>query len=131
MVTRGKTPDNILEQCYQICVHYLSGKWLSISKDEIIMKRLTGGFTNQSYYCALPEDITCLECEPREVVIKLYGKKHFKSYDKEIDDDLRLTDGLISYIVANNNLCPQLYGVYTDGQIMQYIEVLLKINKLF
>ena len=53
---RGTTPENIKSQCFQLCQQYLGGVWLNLTIDEVEVKRLSGGLTNQLYYCAINED---------------------------------------------------------------------------
>ncbi|CAG2178421.1 unnamed protein product, partial [Oppiella nova] len=53
---RGQTPDNIKDRCFHLCRDYLGDVWLNVTIDDIEVKRLSGGLTNQLYYCALNED---------------------------------------------------------------------------
>jgi hypothetical protein len=90
-IIRGKTPENIEQQCLQLCADYLSGQWIHISREQLVFKRITGGFTNQLYFCSLPYDMKPISCEPKQVVIKFYGEKNIsKQVTKHsmIDKDL-------------------------------------------
>jgi hypothetical protein len=122
-IIRGKTPENIKQQCLQLCADYLSGQWIHISREQLVFKRITGGFTNQLYFCSLPYDMKPISNEPKQVVIKFYGEKHFKTNDETLDDRQRFTDGIIGLTVANNKLGPDIYGLFPSGQIMDFIEV--------
>ncbi|CAG2116731.1 unnamed protein product [Medioppia subpectinata] len=55
-ILRGPTPPRIKEKCYDLCREYLGGVWLNVTVGDIEVKRLTGGATNQLYYCAFNED---------------------------------------------------------------------------
>src|SRR6185437_7406451 len=65
---RGDTPQDIKKRCYNLCQDYLGGVWLQVNINDIEVKRLSGGLTNQLYYCALNEDHRKLvTTEPKEV----------------------------------------------------------------
>ncbi|CAG2174458.1 unnamed protein product, partial [Oppiella nova] len=118
---RGSTPDDIKAKCFQLCVDYLGGVWSHISIDDIEVKRLSGGLTNQLYYCALNEDLrNSDETEPQEVAIRLYQDKHFNNWDNEGNE--RLTDVIIALIMSEKNLGPKIYGLFESGQIMAYYQ---------
>ncbi|XP_054157298.1 choline/ethanolamine kinase-like, partial [Oppia nitens] len=108
--------NDFKHKCYELCRNYLADIWLTVGIDDIEVRRLTGGFTNQLYYCAI-NDIhrTSDASAPQEVVIKLYLTKQFKENE-------RTNDTIIGLLVSELGLGPKLYGVFTDGQIQQYYQ---------
>ncbi|CAG2178827.1 unnamed protein product, partial [Oppiella nova] len=116
---RGRTPSDIKDICLQLCSDYLGGVWPQVSIDDIQVKRLSGGLTNQLYYCALNEDLRNSDTtEPQEVVLRLYEAKHFNNMDNEGNE--RLSDTIISVLVSEYNLGPKIYGLFESGQILKY-----------
>ncbi len=118
---RGDTPCDIKEKCLQLCVDYLGGIWLQVSLETVEVRRLTGGMTNQLYYCAIPKDSVPIGDEPREVAIRLYGGKHFNN--SVCDGDERLSDVIIAILVSDRYLGPKIYGLFQNGQIQKYYKV--------
>ena len=123
---RGKTPEDIKHKCFQLCRAYLGGIWLKLTVDQIQVKRLNGGLTNQLYYCAINEDKQSSAAkEPKEVAIRLYAAKHFNNYEETTNE--RLTDTVIALLVSENGLGPKIYGLFEEGQIQSYYKVSLKL----
>ena len=56
VLERGETPEGIEQKCFQLCKDYLGGVWMTLTFNEIQVKRMSGGLTNQLYYCAINED---------------------------------------------------------------------------
>ncbi|XP_054157302.1 choline/ethanolamine kinase-like [Oppia nitens] len=119
---RGNTPDNIKETCLNLCKDYLADIWLNITIDDMEFKRLSGGLTNQLYYCAIKQcdnDNNNKEIKsPIEVAIRLYESKHFNNYDNKGYE--RLTDTVVALMVSQNKLGPKIYGMFEKGQIQKY-----------
>jgi len=129
-ILRGTTPENIKQRCYDLCKDYLAGVWLKVEIDQIEVKRLSGGFTNQLYYCAISKPIKSNNDEPQEVAIRLYGGKHFNNLD--CGQNERLTDVIIALLVSQCKLGPKIFGLFEDGQIQQYYKVsAFSLNKNF
>ena len=119
---RGKTPEDIKEQCFDFCRQYLAGVWLEVTVDQIVVNRITGGLTNQLYYCAIDDNASGGALSgrvPREVAIRLYGDKHFNN--EEVNE--RLNDIIIGVMVSQNNSGPKVYGLFEQGQIMAFHKV--------
>jgi len=117
---RGQTPEDIKQQCHQLCKEYIGGVWNDISSDQFNLNRISGGLTNQLYCCSLNSDLIAKNNCPKEVVIRLYGKKHFNNLDQ---DNERHSDSIVSLIMSTNKLGPKLYGVFSGGEILQHIQV--------
>ena len=118
---RGTTPQDIEQKCFDLCRNYLGGVWLKLTIDEVEVKRLSGGLTNQLYYCGINEDKRSDAKEPQEVAIRLYEDKHFNNSENETNK--RLTDTIIALMVSQNGLGPKIYGLFESGQIMRYYKV--------
>ncbi|CAG2106607.1 unnamed protein product, partial [Medioppia subpectinata] len=116
---RGSTPDSIQDSCFLLCREYLGGVWLNVTVGDIEVKRLSGGLTNQLYYCAVNEDKrTINDNVPQEVAILLYQNKHFNHSD--INGIERLTDVIIAQSMSDKGLGPKIYGLFASGQILKY-----------
>jgi hypothetical protein len=68
-----------------------------------------------------------ISCEPKQVVIKLYGAKHFKTNDETLDDRQRFTDSIIGLTFVNNKLGPEIYGLFPSDDIFLQMYVLIRI----
>jgi hypothetical protein len=125
MIQRGSTPPNIKQKCHSLCGLYLGGVWTEVSIDDIKVERLSGGFSNQLYYCGVNEDHRCGDTDvPQEVVIILYQEKLFKNVST--DGSNRLKDTVVALMMSEHNLGPKVYGISNGGQIMSYHKVLEK-----
>jgi hypothetical protein len=122
-IFRGETPEDIEHKCFDLCQKYLGGVWLRVSIDEIEVKRLSGGFTNQLYYCAINKNIKPIGDEPQEVAILIYGRKHVLSPGCVGNE--RLTDVVIALLVSEYKLGPKIYGLFENGQIQSFYKVLV------
>ncbi|XP_054163658.1 choline/ethanolamine kinase-like [Oppia nitens] len=111
---RGETPEDVKQRCLQLCKDYLSNEWLDQTVDTFEFKRLTGGMTNQLYYCSLPT-VSNTSQTPQEVCIRFYGPKHF-------NEDERLSDIIIALLVSESHIGPKILGIFEDGQILQYLK---------
>ena len=116
---KGETPVDIKEKCVKLCQDYLGGVWLEQTIDTIQLRRVSGGFTNQLYYCAVGQPSTDGKVVPEEVAIRLYGPKYFNNAEK----NERLTDVVIALMVSENKLGPKIYGIFEEGQIQHYYKV--------
>ncbi|XP_054157294.1 choline/ethanolamine kinase-like [Oppia nitens] len=114
---RGQTIDNFKQKCYELCQQYLGGIWLDTTIDEVEVRRLSGGLTNQLYYCAINKKTvnTSDDDIPHEVVVRFYQEKHFSENE-------RMSDTVIAVLISGNNLGPKLYGIFPGGQIQKYYQ---------
>jgi hypothetical protein len=116
---RGLTPPDITTKCLKVCSQYLGGSWSAVNEEKLTVKRITGGFTNQLYFCGLPQNFITLSNEPKEVAVRFYGKKWFGIYS----GNERLNDLIIDLLTSVHNLGPKLYAIFEGGIIEEYIEV--------
>ncbi|CAG2175787.1 unnamed protein product, partial [Oppiella nova] len=113
-LTRGETPADIKDKCLQLCSDYLSGNWKQQTVDTIEVRRISGGLTNQIYYCGITSPSKESVGVPQEVAVRLYESHHF---DK---DNSRLSDVVVGQLVSDNKLGPKVYGFFEGGQIQAY-----------
>ena len=116
---RGETPLDIKEQCLKLCQEYLSDIWAKQTVNTIDVQRVSGGVTNQLYYCAIIDK--CETTVPQEVAIRLYGSKHFDPCDQDTNE--RLSDVIIGLLVAERGLGPKIYGFHESGEIHKWYKV--------
>ena len=118
---RGETPQDIQDRAYQLCSEYLGGAWLKINSQEMVLKRITGGYTDQHYYCALPHGIKPESGEPNEVALRLYGPKTFTGLN--CGSNVRFVDTVVTLMMSQHNLGPLVYSVFPSGEIQKYYHV--------
>ncbi|CAG2117193.1 unnamed protein product [Medioppia subpectinata] len=115
---RGETPEDIQTECRNLCSQYLGGIWSEISENQLNIRRITGGFTNQIYYCGLSSQCATIGNEPQEVAVKCYGKKWISNYT----ENDRFNDIVINLLAAKHNLGPKQYAFFSRGNIEEYIK---------
>lgn len=73
--------------------------------------------SNLLYFCALPNSVSPVGSEPREVLLRVYGQVH--------DDGVEavITQSVIFTLMSERCLGPKLYGVFPGGRIEEYIPV--------
>lgn len=123
---RGQTPAGIEARCLELCRSFIGGAWNEAKGiEEISVKRISGGFTNQLYHVRLNrvDEIENSDSCPTEVAIKLYQAKHVKNYHS--DDGERLNDVIILSMVSELGISPKVFGIFQDGFIQEYIKVVL------
>ena len=120
---RGTTPDDIGEQCFKLAKIYMANNndWrrLCRTRDDLNIRRITGGLTNQLYYVGLKNHS---DETNNAITIKFYQSKHFK---KDDNDDERLNDTIISIIMSERGLGPKVFGIIPNGIIQSYHEVFI------
>ncbi|XP_054157306.1 choline/ethanolamine kinase-like [Oppia nitens] len=115
----GETPHDIKHRCLKLCQQYLAGNWLQQTVDTIKVKRLTGGLTNQLYYCGIDKQSTDdLQETPNEVAIRLNPSKDTLISDS--DKNKWLSEVVVSLMVSQNKLGPKIYGIFDCGQIQAF-----------
>nr|XP_046917086.1 probable ethanolamine kinase [Dermatophagoides farinae] len=122
---RGKTPDDINERCFKLVQIYMTNndQWKRLCKttNDLNVRRITGGMTNQLYYVGLKNGIN--EIDNDAITIKFYQSKHFKKDIINGDtDDERLNDTIISIIISEQGIGPKVFGILSDGIIQSYHE---------
>ena len=124
---RGQTPKDIEQRCLELCGSYIGGSWLNAkTTDDVLVKRISGGLTNQLYHVHLKDSVARVENaiypdEPSDVAIKLYMEKHMKNY--VAGESERLSDIIVLTIVSQTGIGPKVYGIFNDGVILAYHKV--------
>lgn len=78
----------------------------------------SGGLSNLLYYVALPDALqkSEKECEPKEVLIRIYGQCHGEKAIESL-----ITDSVIFTLLSERGLGPKLHGIFPGGRIEEYI----------
>lgn len=87
----------------------------------------SGGLSNFLYHVALPDSISTeskRKDEPREVLIRVYGKTH-----GEGEFEALITDSVIFTLLSERSLGPKLHGIFPGGRIEQYIDARPLLNR--
>ncbi|KAM8778965.1 choline/ethanolamine kinase [Rhynchonycteris naso] len=112
---RGSTKSRDAERrAYQWCREYLGGAWRLVRPEELRVDPVSGGLSNLLFRCALPDHLPSVGEEPREVLLRLYG-----AILQGVDS--LVLESVMFAILAERSLGPQLYGVFPEGRLEQYI----------
>ncbi|KAM9177418.1 choline/ethanolamine kinase isoform 1-T1 [Dugong dugon] len=101
-------------RAYQWCREYLGGAWRRVRPEELRVNPVSGGLSNLLFRCSLPEHLPSHGEEPREVLLRLYG-----AILQGVDS--LVLESVMFAILAERSLGPQLYGVFPEGRLEQYI----------
>ena len=115
---KGETPVDIREKCLKLCQEHLGKVWLEQTIDTIQLRRISGGLTNQLYYCSVAQP-SAEAVVPEEVAIRLYGPKYFNNEE----ENERLTHLVIALMVSKMGLGPKIHGIFEQGQIQAFYKV--------
>ncbi|KAM9072611.1 choline/ethanolamine kinase isoform 1-T1 [Megaptera novaeangliae] len=103
-------------RAYQWCREYLGGAWRRVRPEELRVDPVSGGLSNLLFRCSLPDHLPSVGEEPREVLLRLYG-----AILQGVDS--LVLESVMFAILAERSLGPQLYGVFPEGRLEQYIPV--------
>ncbi|KAG8518004.1 Choline/ethanolamine kinase [Galemys pyrenaicus] len=98
----------------QWCREYLGGAWRRVPPEELRVQPVSGGLSNLLFRCSLPDHLPSVGEEPREVLLRLYG-----AILQGVDS--LVLESVMFAILAERSLGPQLYGVFPEGRLEQYI----------
>ncbi|XP_054157312.1 choline/ethanolamine kinase-like [Oppia nitens] len=113
---RGETPADINDKCLQLCKDYLAGDWLNQTLDTIEVTRISGGFSNQLYRCAISNPINL--DKPHEVAVRLYQSKWFNTENSGGFE--RLNDIVVEILISQHKLGPKVLGLFDGGEIQLF-----------
>ncbi|XP_055849186.1 choline/ethanolamine kinase isoform X2 [Episyrphus balteatus] len=138
---KNASMDEIRNAASRLCRDYLTGRWKSITSEDIVVKRISGGLSNFLYYISLPEeqsdknsnnlcnsqtaistskrqrkDSAACGDEPTEVLLRIYGQTH-----GEHALETMITESVVFALLSERNLGPKLHGLFPGGRIEQYI----------
>lgn len=124
---RGETPPDVAPRCLELCKTYIGGAW-SLAKNEtedFTVSRITGGLTNQLYRVKLSEQLIAktagIKTICTDAAVKFYQSKNVKNYHP--DDGERHNDIIVNTIFSQLGLGPKVYGLFSDGMVLQFYEV--------
>ncbi|XP_072452503.1 choline/ethanolamine kinase isoform X2 [Notamacropus eugenii] len=101
-------------RAWQWCREFLGGAWRRVRPEQLHLTRVSGGLSNLLFRCSLPEDIPLVGDEPREVLLRVYG-----AILQGVDS--LVLESVMFAILAERRLGPQLYGVFPEGRLEQYV----------
>ncbi|XP_058841888.1 choline/ethanolamine kinase-like [Acipenser ruthenus] len=101
-------------RAYAWCKEFLSGSWKLISEDDFQIGIISGGLSNLLYLCSLPDHVLGVGEEPRKVLLRVYG-----AILQGVDS--LVLESVMFAILAERALGPQLYGIFPEGRLEQYI----------
>ncbi|XP_053055574.1 choline/ethanolamine kinase isoform X1 [Acinonyx jubatus] len=101
-------------RAYQCCREYLGGAWRRVRPEQLRVDPVSGGLSNLLFRCSLPDHLPSVGKEPREVLLRLYG-----AILQGVDS--LVLESVMFAILAERSLGPQLYGVFPEGRLEQYI----------
>jgi choline/ethanolamine kinase len=93
------------------CGDFLGGIWKKATPEDISVKKLAGGTINTILLCTLSDTFESINSEPTRVVFRIHCKA----------DTGIIAETVIFSILAQKNLGPQLYGIFDEGRIEEYI----------
>jgi thiamine kinase-like enzyme len=125
----GKSEINLISaeihaQLLKYYGDYLGGSWSNLSHSDVRVEILPGSGTNYLFHIILSDNIKRKSKldrseEPSEVVLRLYGKKHFNNGVKEIHE--RFDDRVVSVTMSEHKIGPHIYALFPKGEIQEYI----------
>ncbi|UXI20513.1 differentially expressed in FDCP 8 [Sarcoptes scabiei] len=128
---RGKTPDDIDEKCFDLCQRYMMiyPRWKRFCNrvENLKIRRITGGLTNQLYLVCLKfnadDDEDHCEHVEDQVTIKFHLTKHLKVNMNKVDTfEDRINDFIVSLMVSERQIGPKIYGIDRNALIQAYYE---------
>lgn len=111
-----------LKAC-KLCRNYLTGVWKTIEPEDLILEEICGGLSNLIFYCGLPKSIKPRNCEPAEVLLRIFGNT-LTQLDSETPESFitsLVMENVIFTILSERKLGPKLMGVFAGGRLEEYI----------
>ncbi|KAL0281631.1 UNVERIFIED_CONTAM: hypothetical protein PYX00_002557 [Menopon gallinae] len=109
--------DGIRDKAYELCKEYLNGAWRTITRNQLVVRQVSGGLSNLLYYCALPEGQLPVNNEPSKVLLRIYGQTH----GEKVLEMKCVTECVIFTLLSESNRGPRLYGIFPGGRLEEYI----------
>ncbi|XP_014293091.1 choline/ethanolamine kinase isoform X2 [Halyomorpha halys] len=116
-ISEKDTLAAIRDKAAKLCRDYLRGAWLSISPQDMIFRKVSGGLSNYLYFCALPEGTETISGEPDRLLLRLYGNMNHERAMETL-----VTESVIFTLLSESQRGPRLYGVFPGGRLEEYIE---------
>ncbi|ELU01520.1 hypothetical protein CAPTEDRAFT_173503 [Capitella teleta] len=105
----------MVEKGFSMCKHFIGGSWSRISKKDFCIKTITGGLSNLLYQCSVSDKVETGEGEPRMVLLRIYGQIIQENTETVV------TDSVVFALLAEKNMGPKLFGVFTGGRVEEYV----------
>ncbi|XP_046889485.1 choline/ethanolamine kinase [Hypomesus transpacificus] len=96
------------------CRDFLSGSWKTIPEADFQISIVSGGLSNLLYMCSLPDNVNPMGDEPPRVLLRIYG-----AILQGVDS--LVLESVMFAILAERTLGPQLYGIFPEGRLEQYL----------
>lgn len=104
---------------WEFCSEY----WIGYQSNFKLLSRLyRGGFVNRLYVCE-NQKVTSGSQEVKHVILRLYGGKMVDKSENAFKAYGEVGEVLVYYIMAQEGLGPQIYGVFSGGRVEQYLPV--------
>ncbi|XP_062917898.1 choline kinase alpha isoform X2 [Mobula hypostoma] len=101
-------------KAYLWCKEFLRGAWKTLTEEEFQINILRGGLSNLLFLCSLPDTKSCVNDEPRCVLLRLYGAILQGT-------EAMVLESVMFAILAERSLGPKLYGIFPQGRLEQFI----------
>lgn len=112
---REEVSKDMRRKAFDWCREYLSGAWRLLQKEEdMSVSIVSGGLSNLLFKCSLQGHVVSQGNEPRQVLLRVYG-----AILQGVDS--LVLESVMFAILAERTLGPQLYGVFPQGRLEQYI----------
>lgn len=111
---KATVPAETKRLAFVWCQEYLSGMWKTLQENEFQISIISGGLSNFLYLCALPDGKQNSKDEPRNVLLRIYGRI-LQGQDALVQESVMFA------ILAERMLGPKLYGVFPQGRLEEYI----------
>ncbi|XP_078534064.1 choline/ethanolamine kinase-like [Lissotriton helveticus] len=112
---REEVSKDMRRRAFDWCREYLSGAWRLLEKeDDMSVSIVSGGLSNLLFKCSLRGHVVSQGNEPRQVLLRVYG-----AILQGVDS--LVLESVMFAILAERTLGPQLYGVFPQGRLEQYI----------
>ncbi|KAM9301588.1 choline kinase alpha-like isoform 2-T2 [Gastrophryne carolinensis] len=119
-------------KAYRWCKEFLPGAWRFLEEERFRITAIRGGLSNMLFLCSLPEDEKCLDNEPRNVLLRLYGAILQMSCNKGENQETQrenffqgaaamVMESVMFAILAERSLGPKLYGIFPQGRLEEFI----------
>uniref|UniRef100_UPI0037E8D40F choline/ethanolamine kinase isoform X2 n=1 Tax=Semicossyphus pulcher TaxID=241346 RepID=UPI0037E8D40F len=102
------------DKAFGWCRDFLSGAWKTVKEEDFQIGIVSGGLSNLLYLCSLPDHVSSVEEEPRQVLLRVYG-----AILQGVDS--LVLESVMFAILAERQLGPKLYGIFPLGRLEQYL----------
>ena len=117
----GEQPNDLEQMCLKLGQKYMAEHWRSLSIENIEVKRLTSGLSNQTYYCKIRESVTA---ENNQMIVRLYGITNRMNFETlELKTEMKIDEGIVALMASEKGIGPKVYGLFEKGQIMKHYQV--------